>query len=89
MARRELFPAVVGDCMDKLKLLHQFLPPNIQPLSRDTVVVGRAMTVLSEDLSEEFAGGMPERPFGLMLDALDGLKPGEVYVSAGGSPRSS
>ena len=84
IARRELFPAVVGDCMDKMKLLHQFLPPRIQPLSRNTVVVGRAMTVLSEDLLEE--SGTIERPFGFMLEALDGLQPGEVYVSAGGSP---
>ena len=84
IARRELFPAVVGDCMDKMNLLHQFLPPRIQPLSRDTVVVGRAMTVLSEDLPEE--SGAIVRPFGLMLEALDGLQPGEVYVSAGGSP---
>lgn len=83
IARRELFPAVVGDCMDQLKLTNQFLPPSIQPLSRDTVVVGRAMTVLSADLRE---GELPEQPFGLMLDALDDLKLGEVYVTVGGSP---
>jgi len=33
MARQELFTAVVGDIMDKLGLYHQFLPPQIRPLS--------------------------------------------------------
>ena len=46
LARRELFTAVVGDIMDKLGFLHQFLPPRIRPLRADMVVIGRAMTVL-------------------------------------------
>ncbi len=83
IARRELFPAVVGDCMDKLMLLRQFLPPQIHPLARDMVVIGRAMTVLSTDLIEDTP---PARPFGLMLEALDDLKSGEVYITTGGSP---
>src|SRR6266545_4178983 len=86
IARRELFTAVVGDCMDKLGLTHQFLPPQIQPLVRDMVAVGRAMPALEEDLRED-PGGAPERPFGLMLAALDDLKAGEVYICTGASPR--
>jgi hypothetical protein len=31
--RRDLFTAVVGDVMDTMGLLHQFLPPQIKPLS--------------------------------------------------------
>ena len=46
LIRGELFPAVVGDVMDKLGLRRQFLPPEIQPLRDDMVVLGRAMTVL-------------------------------------------
>jgi regulator of RNase E activity RraA len=91
LARRELFTAVVGDVMDKLGLRHQFLPPAIHPLERDMVTIGRAMTVLEADFFEEaaVAGHNPlsGRPFGLMLDALDNLKPGEVYICTGGSPR--
>src|SRR5690349_15791135 len=49
LARRELFTAVVGDVMDKLGLLRQFLDPKIQPLRDDMVVLGRAMTVLEAD----------------------------------------
>ncbi|MCC7346207.1 MAG: RraA family protein, partial [Variibacter sp.] len=57
IARRELFTAVVGDVMDKLKLRRQFLPPAIQPLRRDMVAVGRAMTVLEADFFEDVAPG--------------------------------
>lgn len=90
-ARRELFTAVVGDIMDKLGLRHQFLPPRIQPLERSMVTIGRAMTVLEADFFEDAAvasrNPLSGRPFGLMLDALDDLKPNEVYICAGASPR--
>lgn len=79
LARRELFTALVGDAMDKLGLLHQFLPPYLKPLRDDMVVIGRAMTVVEAD-------GTAEQPFGKMLEALDDLKPHEVYVCAGASP---
>jgi regulator of RNase E activity RraA len=90
-ARIELFSAVIGDVMDKLGFLHQFMPPSIIPLNRDMVVCGRAMTVLEADFFEEIAEGshnpIAAQPFGLMMDALDNLKTNEVYVCTGGSPR--
>src|SRR5918994_3212730 len=89
--RRELFTAVVGDVMDTMGRLRQFLPPQIKPLRNDMVVSGRALTVLEADLSTESRGtsgtdSMSE-PFGLMLRALDDLKAEEVYICGGGSPR--
>ena len=48
-ARRDLFSAVIGDTLDRLGRRHQFLPPEIQPLRDDMVVVGRAMPVLEAD----------------------------------------
>lgn len=91
VAKRELFAAVIGDVMDKLGLRRQFLPQPIQPLLRDMVVVGRAMPVLEADFFEEKVPNshnpLSEKPFGLMLDALDDLHPQEVYVCAGASPR--
>jgi regulator of RNase E activity RraA len=90
MARRELFTAVVGDVMDKLGLRHQFLPPYIQALDPSMTVVGRAMTVLEADCFDEQSGGhhpLGSKPFGLMFEALDDLKPDEIYVCTGGSPR--
>ena len=83
LARRELFSAVVGDAMDKAGLRRQFLPPRIKPLSPAMVVIGRAMTVLEADILAE---PPEERAFGLMFQALDDLKPGEVYLCAGASP---
>ena len=89
LVRRELFTAVVGDVMDKLNLRRQFLPPQIRPLREDMVVFGRAMPVLEADVFTDAAGNanpVMTQPFGLMLSALDNLKPGEVYICAGGSP---
>src|ERR1035437_2524140 len=93
LAKQELFSSVVGDVMDKLKLLHQFLPPQIRPLDPDYVVIGRAMPVLSGDVFEErvhaSANKLMEKPFGMMLEALDDLKHNEVYVNTGSSPRNA
>ncbi len=89
--RRELYTAVVGDIMDKLGLLTRFLPPQVRPLRDDMIAIGRAMPVLETDF---FAGNSPsgnnpllDRPFGLMLEALDDLKANEIYICTGGSPR--
>ena len=90
LVRRELFTAVVGDVMDKLGLRRQFLSPQIQPLRQDMIVIGRAMTVLEADVFAErvdsSANPLMSKPFGLMLEALDDLKPGEVYLCTGSSP---
>lgn len=90
LSRSELYTAVVGDIMDILGYKRQFLPPSIQPLRDDMVVIGRAMPVLEmDDEGGEGPGrqsAVVNRPFGLMLPALDDLKPGEVYVCSGSSP---
>jgi regulator of RNase E activity RraA len=107
MARAELFTAVVGDILDQLGFLHQFLPPQIRPLDPHMVVIGRAMPVIGTDSvaakpwygpkdsraesdagsAREAANPVLEKPFGLMLKALDDLRPNEVYLASGGSPR--
>jgi regulator of RNase E activity RraA len=92
-AQRELFTCIVGDVMDKLNLRQQFLPPQIRPLHPDMVVIGRAMPVLSVDVFDEIVPGSDnalfKRPFGLMLEALDALRPNEIYVNTGSSPRNA
>lgn len=89
-AKDELFTAVIGDAMDKMNLLHQFLPPKIQPLKENMFLIGRAMTVLEADTFEELSYGsqnsLMAKPFGLMLEALDDLKKNEVYICSGSSP---
>jgi regulator of RNase E activity RraA len=93
LVERELFTGVVGDVMDKLDLQHQFLPPQIQPLRQDMVVLGRAMPALSVDVfAERIAGSanrLMDKSFGLMLEALDDLRKNEVYVNTGSSPRNA
>lgn len=90
LAQRELFTAVVGDIMDTLGLQNQFLPPKIRPLRDDMVLIGRAMTVLEADVFssevENSANALMAKPFGLMLEALDDLQEGEVYICTGASP---
>jgi regulator of RNase E activity RraA len=88
--RARLFTAVVGDILDTMGLLHQFLPPRLRPLRDDMVVLGRAMPVLEADhFGAAVAGHNPltAKPFGLMFRALDDLKPHEVYICTGSSPR--
>jgi regulator of RNase E activity RraA len=93
MAQRELFTCVVGDIMDGMQLTHQFLPPAIRPLRQDMVVLGRAMPVLSGDVFQDKVEGsankLSAKPFGLMLEALDDLRPNEIYVNTGSSPRNA
>jgi regulator of RNase E activity RraA len=93
LVQRELFTCVVGDVMDKLDLQHQFLPPQIQPLRQDMVVIGRAMPVLTVDVFVEKIEGsanpLMNKSFGLMLEALDDLRTNEVYVNTGSSPRNA
>ena len=93
VAQKELFTCVVGDTLDKQNLLHQYLPPQIQPLSRDMVLIGRAMPVLSGDVFQEKIEGsaneLSAKPFGLMLEAVDDLNQNEIYVNTGSSPRNA
>ena len=90
LIKGELYTAVIGDIMDKMGYLHQFLPQQIRALREDMFVVGRAMTVLEADVYEnQTAGGMNpilKRSFGLMLEALDDLKEDEIYICSGASP---
>ena len=91
IAKSELFVALVGDILDKMGYQHQFLPPSIKPLRDDFVVIGRAMTVLEADVFEEVTENsndpLLQKPFGLMFEALDSLRPNEVYICSGASPR--
>lgn len=90
IVKKELYTAVVGDIMDKMGLMRQFLPPEIQPLQMDMFVIGRAMPVLEADVFSEDPemgqNAVLKQSFGLMLQALDDLKKNEVYICTGASP---
>ena len=91
IAKTELFTALVGDILDKMGYLHQFLSPNIKPLRKDMVTIGRAMPVLEADVFQESGtqtnNPIMKKPFGIMFEALDSLKENEVYICSGSSPR--
>jgi regulator of RNase E activity RraA len=93
LAEKELFTCVVGDVLDQQNRLHQYLPPEIRPLSPQMIVIGRAMPVLAGDAfqvaAEESRNPVSGKPFGLMLEALDDLRPNEIYISTGSSSRNA
>ena len=69
--------------MDQAGLLRQFLPPAVRPILPETMLVGRAMPVTTVGVGPAAAD---PPPFGRMLEALDDLRPNEVYVCAAGAP---
>lgn len=78
LMKESLYTPVVGDILDALGYAHQFLPPEIMPLKDDIKIVGRACTVLENDVY-----GAQGKPFGLLTEALDQLKEDEVYIATG------
>jgi regulator of RNase E activity RraA len=79
---QELYTPVVGDILDGMGLFHQILPAPIQPMREAMKVVGRAMPVVMIDVY-----GPQTQPFGRLTEALDQLRPGDVYLAGGGDMR--
>lgn len=78
LMKSKLYTPVLGDILDSLGCYHQFLPRQIQPMTLDMKIAGRAMPVLNCDVF-----GEQDPPFGYLTQALDQLQPGEVYVCTG------
>lgn len=93
LIKEKLYTPVVGDILDQMGYNHQFLPSYIRPLEalvpagafvnpaepdHRLKVVGWACTILEHDVFEP-----QKKPFGLLTEALDQLKPNEVYVATG------
>lgn len=82
MIKEQLYTPVVGDILDGMGYVHQFLPADIRPLKDDMKLAGRAMPVLMIDVF-----GPQEKPFGLLTEALDQLEENEIYLATGGIGR--
>lgn len=92
LMKQKLYTPVVGDILDQMGYCHQFLPASIRPLASQvpasliTLVqganwmklAGYACTVLENDVF-----GTPKKPFGYMTEALDQLRPNEIYIATG------
>lgn len=89
LIKDEMYTSVIGDIMDQMGYFHQFLPPDIQPLDKTMFIAGRAMTVTEMDIDNEIfqteMSHLVDKPFGLMLEALDDLRQNEVYICSGSS----
>lgn len=73
-----LYAAVVGDVLDQMGYVNQFLPADVRALNV-RMVVGRAMPVQLADSNRIRGTG-----FAKLTEALDQLRAGEVYVASGG-----
>lgn len=80
--RSELYTPVVGDILDSMGRVHQFLPQPIQPMRTAMKLIGRAMPVVMIDVY-----GPQAEPFGKLTEALDQLEPGDIYLASGGAMR--
>jgi 4-hydroxy-4-methyl-2-oxoglutarate aldolase len=80
--RAELYTPVVGDILDSMGRVHQFLPQPIQPMRTAMKLIGRAMPVVMIDVY-----GPQAEPFGKLTQALDQLEPGDIYLASGGAMR--
>ena len=92
LMKARLYTPVVGDILDQMGYSHQFLPAAIRPLAAQVParmltdcpgrnwlrLAGFACTVLENDVY-----GVPKKPFGYMTEALDQLRPNEIYVATG------
>lgn len=85
LIRAELATCPISDVMERLGFGSPMLPPEIRPLRSDMVMVGRAMPVQDEP---PVPHGHPERfdarPFGLLFESIEALRPNEVYIASGG-----
>ncbi len=94
LAKRELFTCVAGDILDVMGL-YRFLPPQVQPLREDMVVLGRAYWCASMDVYQDKVVGKRRQQVDgqtFRFDAgssLDDLKPGEIFLNTGSSPRNA
>jgi regulator of RNase E activity RraA len=75
MAERELYTAVVSDALDQLGVRHQAMREYLRPVHPGCVMAGWARTVTCSDIYH-----IPEDPYGLEIEAIDSLQPGEICV---------
>lgn len=74
-AEKNLYTAVVSDSLDQLGVRNQAMREYIRPLYPACKVAGWARTISCSDLYH-----IPADPYGLEIEAVDSLLPGEVAV---------
>jgi regulator of RNase E activity RraA len=74
---RHLYSSVLADILDEAGYRQQVMRPEVRPLYPGAKIAGRAATMLAVEVSE-----LPPQPYHLLMELLDGLRPGEVVVAA-------
>ena len=74
-AEQHLYTAVVSDSLDQLGVRHQAMREYLRPLPGAKPMAGWARTIQCADLYH-----IPQNPYGLEIEAVDSLLPGEVAV---------
>ncbi len=74
---KHLRAALLADVMDTIGHWDHCMCHEIRPLDKDTVMAGRAATLLTTDVFE-----IPKEPYLLELQLIDVLKPGEILTFA-------
>jgi 4-hydroxy-4-methyl-2-oxoglutarate aldolase len=81
--RRLLYTPVLSDVLDSFGLMRQAMHPFVRPIDEALVLFGRVRTGRYMATDTVTPGG---NPYGLEMDLIDDLKPGEVPVLACGGP---
>lgn len=85
LMRAELATCPVSDVMEQLGFRFPMLPHEIRPLRSDMVMIGRAMPVQDEPpVPHGSLARFDAKPFGLLFESIDALRPNEVYIASGG-----
>lgn len=74
---KDLYTAVCSDVLDELGYRNQAMRHDIRPIDSESILVGRAKTILSVDIYEIY-----DNPYEGEIKAIDSVKPGEVVVGA-------
>ena len=74
-AEKNLYTAVVSDSLDQLGVRQQAMREYLRPLYSSCKVAGWARTISCSDLYH-----IPDDPYGIEIEAIDSLLPGEVAV---------
>jgi regulator of RNase E activity RraA len=83
--KRQLYTAVLSDALDDVGVRDRAMREHLRPLQPDSVVAGRARTIICMDLYH-----IPENPYAKEIEAVDSILPGEVVVvSTGESKRNA
>ncbi len=73
-----VYPAVVGDIMDRMGYTNQVMHPRIQPIRNDVKIAGRCLPVSVRAVYEVPDGS----PYDRLLDSVEALSAGDVYVAS-------